>query len=443
MSPLAHRRVGTGEGAKPLVISPAALAPVGVAPSATPAPASAAKPALSLGLGRRSDLDWLRVTAFGLLILFHVGLVYAPFDWHIHSHHTEDWLREGIFLTGPWRLTLLFLISGCALKLMSRKLTATQVVKARIARLLPPALFGVFVLVPPQAWLEAVDKGSFSGDMLSWWPHQFGWTGLADGVPVNHIWFVFYILVYSLLATALIALPTVQRWASVALEFVLKGPLVLLVPIAYLTLARHGLFVRYGITNHLDTDWYNHAVSFGAFLAGFLLVGREGFWRTAIRWRWAALAIAAVTLPTLMVLASVPAVVPEPLWVSLAFSADQWATIAAILGFGAKHLQNKDGPVIRYLTQAVFPCYLAHQTILVFAVWWIRPLNLPAPVEAVALIGCVVGGCFAIYEGVRRVNWLRPIWGLKPLPKKVIAQEKVLEPTPSTVQPPVFTAEAA
>ena len=48
---------------------------------------------------RRYDIDWLRVIAFGLLILFHAGLVYAPFDWHIHSRHTENWLREGILLS--------------------------------------------------------------------------------------------------------------------------------------------------------------------------------------------------------------------------------------------------------------------------------------------------------------------------------------------------------
>ena len=56
----------------------------------------------NLGLGRRTDLDWLRVIAFGLLILFHVGLVYAPYDWHIHSRHTVEWLREAILVTQPW-----------------------------------------------------------------------------------------------------------------------------------------------------------------------------------------------------------------------------------------------------------------------------------------------------------------------------------------------------
>jgi peptidoglycan/LPS O-acetylase OafA/YrhL len=400
---------------------------------ATRAPASA----------RRSDLDWLRVIAFGLLILFHAGLVYAPFDWHIHSRYTADWMRQGILLTGPWRLTLLFFISGAALKLMSRKQNAGQVLKARIARLVPPALFGVFILVPPQAFLEAVDKGSWHDGFFAWWVHQFSPAGVAAGVPVNHIWFVLYILVYSLLATALVALPILQTRLSNILARRLTGLALLAAPIAYLTLARQVLFLRFGISNHLSSDWYNHAVSLGAFLLGFLLVGQSGFWKAAVRWRWMALAVVAIALPSLIVLESGAATEPEPWWTSLAFSADQWATIAAILGFGAVHLQNRDGPILRYLAQAVFPCYLAHQTILVWAVWAIRPLNLPSLVEAPSLVAITVGGCLGVYEVVRRINLLRPIWGLKPTLRPAPAPVPALRSTPPRNEPPTLSAEAA
>ena len=33
------------------------------------------------------------MAAFGLLIIYHVGLVYAPWDWHVHSRHTYEPLR--------------------------------------------------------------------------------------------------------------------------------------------------------------------------------------------------------------------------------------------------------------------------------------------------------------------------------------------------------------
>ncbi|PWS21050.1 hypothetical protein DKP78_25630, partial [Enterococcus faecium] len=65
--------------------------------------------------------------------------------------------------------------------------------------------------------------------------------------------------------------------------------------------------------------------------------------------------------------------------------------------------------------QATFPLYLAHQTVLVAAVWIIRPANLPAPVELLSLIALPFVGSLAIYEIVRRIPAIRPLWGLKPL----------------------------
>ena len=43
---------------------------------------------------RRHDIDALRVLAFGLLVLYHVGLVYvADWDYHIKSAHQTAWLE--------------------------------------------------------------------------------------------------------------------------------------------------------------------------------------------------------------------------------------------------------------------------------------------------------------------------------------------------------------
>jgi glucans biosynthesis protein C len=34
---------------------------------------------------RRYDLDWVRIGAFLLLILYHVGMYYVTWDWHVKS----------------------------------------------------------------------------------------------------------------------------------------------------------------------------------------------------------------------------------------------------------------------------------------------------------------------------------------------------------------------
>ena len=158
---------------------------------------------------RRLDLDWIRVAAFGLLILYHVGLVYAPYDWHVHSRHTFEWMREGVLVTNPWRLTLLFLVSGAALRFMTVRRDARQVGRARAERLFPPLLFGVLVLVPIQSWIETIDKGTWTRGLIEWWWHEFSPSGLSDGVPVNHLWFIVYIALYSGIAVLLMTRPRV------------------------------------------------------------------------------------------------------------------------------------------------------------------------------------------------------------------------------------------
>jgi hypothetical protein len=38
---------------------------------------------------RRYDLDWVRIGAFMLLILYHVGMYYVTWDWHVKSPHAS------------------------------------------------------------------------------------------------------------------------------------------------------------------------------------------------------------------------------------------------------------------------------------------------------------------------------------------------------------------
>jgi glucan biosynthesis protein C len=368
---------------------------------------------------RRADIDWIRVCAFGLLILYHVGLVYAPWDWHVHSPRTFEGLRYAALVTNPWRLTLLFFVSGAALRLMSTKLSPGAVLKARLARLAPPFLFGVIVLTPPQAWIEAMEKGSWSQGLGAWWLAEFSPQGFTNGIPLNHLWFVLYIGVYSLAAILLLASPRLMAGLERAVAWLLRGPALLVLPMAYLAFARQSLFATYGLSNHLETDWYNHAISLAVFGLGFLTVRNAAIWRDFERLRWVALGVAAAALPALIRMEGIDpgATLYDGALKNAIYAVDQWATICAVLGFASRHIRDADGPVLRYLTQAVFPCYLAHQTLLVAAAHLTKQAGLPVEIEAPLLIVATLGGSLAIYEIVRRIDWMRPLWGLKPVPR--------------------------
>src|SRR6185436_11923493 len=113
-------------------------------------------------------LDWLRAAAFGLLILYHVGMYYLSWDWHIKSPHASDAIEPLMMLSSPWRLALLFLISGAATSMMLRPRGAgapqrRPFLRERAWRLLPPLAFAMLVVVPPQAYLEVVSKVAYTG----------------------------------------------------------------------------------------------------------------------------------------------------------------------------------------------------------------------------------------------------------------------------------------
>ena len=96
---------------------------------------------------------------------------------------------------------------------------------------------------------------------------------------------------------------------------------------------------------------------------------------------------------------------------------DQWAWLVAAFGFASRWLSHRDGPARRYLTEAVFPFYIIHQTAIVVVAWEVSKLRLPIGLEAaVIILGCVLS-CLVTYELVRRVDWLRPWFGLKPRPR--------------------------
>ncbi len=391
---------------------------------------------------RRADLDWLRIGALGLLILYHVGLAYTPWDWHLNSQHRFVFMEEVVLLSSPWRLTLLFLVSGAALRLMSRKYDATSVLKQRFARLAPPLLFGTLFLVPPQGWAETVAKDGYRGSVIDWWINEFSLKGLADGIPINHLWFVLYIGAYSLVAVALLTRPTWVAKAEDWLARTLTGWKLLVLPILYLAIIRQLLFPWFGLTNQIQHDWYNHASSLGVFLFGFLVVGQDTIWKDLERLRFVSLPIALVAVCLLMTVHALGGSgwAAGSVQHSL-FAITQWASVCAALGFASRHLRGADTALKRYLNDAIFPVYMAHQTILVLALFVLVPVGLPAWAEVPLFILITFGGSLVIYEIVRRIDLIRPLWGLKPLgPRPPPPSDPLVLPvrndTPPASEPP-------
>jgi glucan biosynthesis protein C len=106
---------------------------------------------------------------------------------------------------------------------------------------------------------------------------------------------------------------------------------------------------------------------------------------------------------------------PFPIWNKLyhvIYALCQWSAIGAACGFAHRHFQF-DSPKRRYLTQAVFPLYILHQTFIVMFAYLLKPAALAPGIEAMVLIVLTMTCSFAIFEMVRRVRLLQPLFGLR------------------------------
>jgi hypothetical protein len=403
---------------RPLRPAGGAFRPIALARGRTAAYAAAMKPHT---LPRLYFVDWLRIGAFALLVLYHVGMFYVPWGWHVKHEPTYPALEPLMRLSNPWRMSLLFVVSGLATGLM---LDRPGLARERSMRLLLPLLFGIAVIVPPQAWAQVREQFGYTGGYLEFLPLYFGADkrfcrgGECLILPTwNHLWFLPYLWCYMMvLLAALRLLPrSALRRAADALGR-LGGWRLLLLPLLLFAAVRVLLYPRFGATYALVGDWAAHAAYGPMFAFGVLLARRRGLLERLEDLRWPALALALagwavlVVYPTL--LPSWPAVAEA--WrvpVRLAFAAAQWGGVVAAFGFARRHL-NVDHRWRAPLTEAVFPLYLVHQTIVIVAAVALRPLALPAGLEAAVIVALTFGGGFAAWRLARRVGWLRPWMGL-------------------------------
>ncbi|WP_294190008.1 acyltransferase [uncultured Sphingomonas sp.] len=371
---------------------------------------------------RHYGLDWLRIGAFALLILYHVGMVFVPWDYHVKLDGPV-WATVPMMASNPWRLSLLFIVSGYASRvLLKRQSSRLKFARNRTARLLVPLIFGMAVIVPPQAWVELVTKRGYPHDFAWFWLHDYFRFDSTLGMPLptwNHLWFVAYLWIYTLAITLAVAVtPRLAREAAQrGFEAVFRDPVLLLAPLVWMVLVNLVLFPGGRETHAVLGDWVAHATYFPAFLFGFALARADVVLTRLVRW-WKLSAVVAVASFALVagIELTWPGVARAPDGVgelfSVARAVEGWFAIAALIGFADSHW-NHDHRWRPMLTEAVFPFYIIHQTLIVVIGWWLRGAGLPMLADFLILVAATVAGCWAFYLIGRRIPLVRPLIGLR------------------------------
>jgi surface polysaccharide O-acyltransferase-like enzyme len=363
-------------------------------------------------------LDWLRVLAFGLLIFYHTGMLYVTWPYHVKSPRLVPGVEWVMVLTNPWRLALLFFISGVASRFLLGKLGPVRFARDRVARLLPVLLFGMLVVVPPPTYFEHSRSGHWSGSYRAFWLEHYLAADPTLGVVVptwNHLWFLVYLLAYCLAFAALAAAWRARRALDCPPAVLLIGPAVWLA-------AANVLASEWRPDTHAFLgDWAGHLRWTGLFAAGTLAARSDGFW-SVVRQRRQALAGAALAAAAAFLAIRV---MLHAGWVgerwdgptyAIASAAFGWLAILAIVGLAAHHLRDPS-PALSYLNLAILPVYVLHQTVLIALAVALFPARLPLWIEGPALAAGTLGLSLALYElAIRRWAPLRFLFGLKRSP---------------------------
>ncbi len=347
-----------------------------------------------LTTNRRYDIDWLRVIAIGLLLIYHIAIVFQPwgvFIGFIQSEKPLESLWIPMAILNIWRIPLLFFVSGMGVCFAIKKRNWKQLLLERTRRIFLPFLFGIFFIVP----LHLIIWQKYYHQDITYSPNP------------GHLWFLANIFIYVIVLSPVFFYlrknenSRVNRW----LKKLFSNPVgLLLIPVCFILeviCVKPEIYEMYAMTLH------GFLLGLLAFLFGFCctIIGNT-FWQTILKWRWLFLSFA-ITLFTVRLI-EFQLKAPNYL---MAIESNMW--IFAAFAFAYKYL-NHPSKTLRYLSQGAYPIYIIHMIFLYLGSFLILPLSIPTTAKFILIVMFTSIGCFTLYDLIiKRVGFLRPLFGLK------------------------------
>lgn len=343
---------------------------------------------------RRYDIDWLRVIAIALLLIYHIGIGFQPwgvFIGFIQNDQHIDSLWIPMSMLNVWRIPLLFFVSGMGVCFAMKKRNLKMLLLERTRRILLPFVFGVIAIVPLH--------------ILIW--QIYYRQDLSYSLNQGHLWFLANIFSYVVLLSPLLLYLKNNPEGRIhnLLKLLYRSPLgLLLVSVSFIVEAlilAPETYETYSLTLH------GYFIGLLSFLFGFSFVyAGSSFWDTVRKWRWVILSLAVC----LFVIRFISFDLQSPVYLK-AFESNLW--IFTAFGFAYKYL-NHPSSILSYLSRAAYPVYILHMIFLYLCSYIVMPIALPAVIKFIIVVSFTFAGCIVFYELIiRRIKILRLLFGLK------------------------------
>jgi hypothetical protein len=233
----------------------------------------------------------------------------------------------------------------------------------------------------------------------------------------NHLWFLPYILAYTLILWAIYPAITSRRCAPVWQWFSkrISSRWVIFIPIALFYGIGWWLYSKYPTTHNFVEDLYNHARSFLCFVLGFALVRMPQVWYQFASLRWHLLPTALVTYAYVLFAfnggslggGAIAKEINGLIW-----SANSWLWILAIIAW-AQYWFTFSNPLLKYLNSGIYCFYILHQTLIILIAYFLVPYQLGAIIEPVLIISAVAMSCVLLFEVIKRLPAVPILFGIQ------------------------------
>lgn len=315
---------------------------------------------------RQYYIDWLRILLITSVFLFHTGMIFVTWGWHIKNDVLYDGtLRYLMSFLHIWRMPLLFMISGAGTFFALRGLSPAGYLAERSKRLLVPLAAGIIILVPVQVYIEKINSYS---SLIAFYPHMFEGIYPMGNFSWHHLWFIAYLFIISSLISPFLNTIRGQKFTNLISSTVklLSKPFALNLVIIPLLLSQAILRMFFEQETHdLVNDWAYFTYYLLFFLAGLIFLPRKQIIEAAVRQRKIYLA---ETLVFTAVMFAIPSLLKSQKAAWMVYAALEiiisWTCSVAVIGYAKKYL-DFDSPLRKTVNEAIYPFYLLHQPLLV------------------------------------------------------------------------------
>ncbi len=377
-----------------------------------------------MATARRHELDWLRVLAVLLLIYFHSARVFDFGDFYVKNGVLNKGLQAFVSFVDIWFMPIFFFIAGAASYFALGKRSGKQYAGERSKRLLVPFVFGTLVIAAPQVYCVLLQQPGYHQNYIQYYGYLFstpyltevtaGSVGPAKIVAYTlepaHLWFIFYLFVFSLLCLPLFLRlrgGKGKRCKDRLASFLRKPGAIFLFALP--------MFL-YNVSPIDDPSLYRIFHIYPFFL-GFLFYCDERFGRVVDEHLKPSLVMAAVCSTAYITIFwtvgfDSQQVLLDGVLLDVLYSFTTWFCLLAFVGLGRKYLRFENR-FLNYANEGSYPFYILHQTVIVlFAYlifrwsWGIAPKYLF--LTTISLVTTVL-----VYELVKSNPPTRFLFGMK------------------------------